>query len=160
MRFTVTCLALQKAAFYGIIASVIVAAGVGIMFAAMSMSNAAEPVVANQQQQNISNNEVRIIKHAMGETEIAGTPERIVALEWSASEILLTMGVQPIAVADIEGMKKFLRPEGLSSDITDIGTVQEPNLEAIAELEPDLIIAEKWGQSALYDERYCTDGNV
>lgn len=99
-----------------------------------------------------SDDGTRTISHAMGETEIQGTPERIVALDWSSSEILLTMGIQPVAVADLESMKNLLRPEGLSPDIADIGTMQEPSLEAIAELEPDLILAETFNQSGLYDE--------
>jgi ferric hydroxamate transport system substrate-binding protein len=87
----------------------------------------------------------------MGSTEIVGTPERIVALDWSASEILLAMGVQPIAVADLEGMKQYLRPEGLSPDIVDVGTIEEPNLEMITQLNPDLILGESLSQSRLYE---------
>lgn len=62
---------MQKVALYGIIATVVVAAGVGIAFAATSPmgNNNTEPVVTNQQS---ANNEARVIKHAMGETEIEG----------------------------------------------------------------------------------------
>ena len=144
---------MQKVALYGIIATVVVAASVGIAFAAMSsMNDVAKPEhdVTNQQQS--SDNKVRVIKHAMGETEITDTPERIVALEWSASESLLTMGIQPVAVADLEGMKKYLKPKGLSPGIVDVGQIFEPNLEAITQLEPDLIFAEKLSASELYEE--------
>jgi iron complex transport system substrate-binding protein len=96
--------------------------------------------------------ETRTIAHPMGETEITCTPKRIVALDWSASEILLAMDISPLAVTNLESMKQFLKPEGLSPDIVDVGNSFEPNLEKIAELEPDLIVAETFGQSALYDE--------
>jgi len=138
--------AMQKSVLYGIIAAVVIAAGIGVAFAAMSMNSP----VANQT--SGPSDDVRVIKHLMGETEIEGTPERIVALDWSASENLLAMGIQPIAVADLEGMKKFLKPEGLPPDVVDLGMMQEPNLERISELEPDLIFAEKFSHSNLYDE--------
>lgn len=140
---------MQKVALYGIIAAVVVAAGVGIAFAMMPMGN---PATNSQLPTSPNSDEVRVIKHAMGETEIIGTPERIVALDWSASENLLTMGIQPIAVTDLEGMKQYLRPEGLSQDIVDVGMTQQPNLEAILNLEPDLIFAETFSHTELYDE--------
>ena len=67
---------MQKVALYGIIATVVVAASVGIAFAAMSsMNDVAKPEhdVTNQQQS--SDNKVRVIQHAMRENEITGTPE-------------------------------------------------------------------------------------
>ena len=45
----------------------------------------------------------RVIQHALGENTITGTPQRIVALEWTYVEDLLALGLQPIGVADIEG---------------------------------------------------------
>jgi ABC-type Fe3+-hydroxamate transport system substrate-binding protein len=137
---------MQKVVLYGIIAAVAVAAGIGIAFAATSMNGNTSPTSTS------SSDNVRVIKHAMGETDITGTPERIVALDWSASENLLTMGIQPVGVADLAGMKKFLRPEGLPPEIVDVGTGLEPNLEKITELEPDLIFAETFQHTELYDE--------
>jgi len=139
---------MQRSILYGIIAAVVVAAGVGVAFAAMSMNGS---TVTDTASTNSSDN-TRVIKHVMGETEITGTPERIVALEWSASENLLAMGIQPVGVADLERMKEMLRPEGLPSDIAEVGTVEEPNFETISELEPDLIIGEKMSSSPHYDQ--------
>lgn len=141
---------MQKAALYGIIAAVVVFTGVGIGFATTFMTNSTGSSAARQEQSD--DNQVRIIQHEMGETEIIGTPERIVALDWSASEILLAMNISPIGVASLENMKQYLRPEGLSPNIADVGTIEEPNLEAIAELEPDLILGAKWSQSGIYKE--------
>jgi ABC-type Fe3+-hydroxamate transport system substrate-binding protein len=101
-------------------------------------------------------NQTRVIKHDMGETEITGTPERIVILEWVYAEDLLALGVQPVGVADIEGMKAQVNLTNLdgvslslSDSVVDVGLIMEPNLETIASLEPDLII---W--SDLYKDRY------
>ena len=98
-------------------------------------------------------NETRTIKHALGETPITGTPGKIVVLEWTYAEDLLALGVQPAGVADIENMKKWMKlPAELSVDTVDVGTRQEPNLEAIMALEPDLIIGVQFRHEAINDQ--------
>lgn len=88
--------------------------------------------------------ETRTIKHALGETEIKGVPKRIVALEWLYAEDVLALGIQPVGIADIEGMNEWVNiPVEIGSEVTDVGTRQEPNVELIASLKPDLIIGLK-----------------
>jgi ferric hydroxamate transport system substrate-binding protein len=95
----------------------------------------------------------RVIEHAIGETSIQGVPERIVALEWTYAEDLLALGIQPAGVADIEGYQAWVNiEEELSGDVTDVGTRQEPSLESIAQLEPDLIIGVQFRHEAIYDQ--------
>ncbi|MFC4556888.1 ABC transporter substrate-binding protein [Virgibacillus kekensis] len=85
------------------------------------------------------------IQDALGEQTLKGTPERIVVLEWSYAEHLLTLGVQPAGVADIDGFHQWVNIDKEFADsVKDVGTRQEPNLEAIARLNPDLIIATKF----------------
>ncbi|GMK42648.1 ferrichrome ABC transporter substrate-binding protein [Paenibacillus sp. CCS19] len=97
--------------------------------------------------------ETRNIKHALGELPITGVPSKIVVLEWTYAEDLLALGIQPAGVADIENMKKNVAlPIELSADVQDVGTRQEPNLETIAALEPDLIIGVKFRHEATYDQ--------
>ncbi len=94
----------------------------------------------------------RAIEHALGSTEISGTPMRIVALEWPYVEALLAIGVQPVGVADVEGYTSLVDTEpALSADVTDVGTRQEPSLESIIALEPDLIIGVQFRHEALYE---------
>jgi ferric hydroxamate transport system substrate-binding protein len=83
----------------------------------------------------------RVIKHAAGETRIQGTPHRVVALEWTYVEDVVSLGLEPVGVADIAGYKRWLnvKPEVVDK-AQDVGTRQEPNLEAILKLNPDLII--------------------
>lgn len=98
-------------------------------------------------------NETRTIKHALGETPITGTPQKIVVLEWTYAEDLLALGVQPAGVADIKGMKTWMKlPADLSADVVDVGTRQEPNLEAITALEPDLIIGVQFRHEAINEQ--------
>mgnify|MGYP001171395959 FL=1 len=97
--------------------------------------------------------ETRNIKHVLGELPITGVPNKIVVLEWTYAEDLLALGIQPAGVADIENMKKNVAlPIELSADVQDVGTRQEPNLETIAALEPDLIIGVKFRHEAAYDQ--------
>jgi len=95
----------------------------------------------------------RSIKHALGELTLEGVPQKIVVLEWTYAEDLLALGVQPAGVADIENMKKWISlSTELSADVQDVGTRQEPNLEMIAALDPDLIIGVKFRHEATYEE--------
>jgi len=71
----------------------------------------------------------------------SGVPQRIVVLEWLLVENLLALGIQPVGVADREQYRQFVNIEAtLSEEAAGVGTRQEPSLEAIAQLEPDLIL--------------------
>jgi ferric hydroxamate transport system substrate-binding protein len=95
----------------------------------------------------------RTVEHALGSLEIEGVPQTIVALEWTYAEDLLALGVQPAGVADVEGYKTWVNVEpALSDDVVDVGTRQEPSLESIAALEPDLIIGVQFRHEPIYDQ--------
>ena len=67
--------------------------------------------------------------------------KKVVVLEWTYAEDLLAVGVQPAGMADIEEYHNWVNIDvELSEDVVNVGGRQEPNLEAIAALEPDLII--------------------
>lgn len=69
------------------------------------------------------------------------TATRVIALEWVYAENLLALGIQPVGVADIQGYKQYVNVQpSLTESVVDVGTRQEPNLEAIAQLKPDLIL--------------------
>ena len=146
---------MQKTALYGIIAAVVVAAGVGIAFAAMSMNGTPATTEAANQQASDNDNQVRVIKHAAGETEITGTPQRVVVFSNNDYvEDVLALGVQPVGVAEPAKMREQLvdLPFSLSLDVVDVGTDDEPNLEAVAQLEPDLIIGRLDVNGEIYDD--------
>lgn len=80
------------------------------------------------------------------------TATRVVALEWVYVENLLALGIQPVGVADIQGYKKFVNVEpSLDESVVDVGTRQEPSLEAIAQLQPDLILGVELRHQTIYD---------
>lgn len=94
----------------------------------------------------------RSIEHELGATDIAGTPERVVALEFSFVDTLLVLGVDPIGIADDDDSSRVSQLAGEDLDYTSVGTRSEPNQEIIASLAPDLIIADLDRHSAVYEQ--------
>lgn len=66
--------------------------------------------------------------------------ERVVSLEWGQTENLVALGVEPVGAADVAGYNTWDTVAPLDEDTTDVGTRTEPSIEAIAALEPDLIL--------------------
>lgn len=95
----------------------------------------------------------RTIRHAMGETKVPAHPKRIVVLDTDKLDTLYTLGLTPVGAAlpDVSaGMPTYL---GASfAKIKSVGTLQEPNLETIAALRPDLILGSKFRQEKYYGE--------
>ncbi|MFK4304821.1 ABC-type Fe3+-hydroxamate transport system substrate-binding protein [Paenibacillus sp. RC254] len=93
------------------------------------------------------------VKHNRGEVTLDRPAQRVVVLEWTFTEDMIALGVQPVGNADNAGYKQYVTPEAaLDSSVTDVGTRNEPNLEAIAALKPDLIISNADGNEAIYDQ--------
>lgn len=93
------------------------------------------------------------ISHEGGETTIEQEPVRIAALEWHLVEDLLVLGIQPVAIADVEGFKTWVTIEtALGDDVQDVGLRQEPSLEALGAAEPDLILGLDYRDAAIYDQ--------
>ncbi|SIS47291.1 ABC transporter substrate-binding protein [Salimicrobium salexigens] len=85
------------------------------------------------------------IEDATGEKTIEGTPEKVVVLEWSYAEHMQALDTEPAGVADKEGFGKWVDTgKELGENVEDVGTRQEPNLEAISRLDPDLIVGVKF----------------
>lgn len=78
------------------------------------------------------------IPHAQGETVIAQTPRTVMVADWAAFDNLTALGVP---VAGIPGGNV---PGHLADKVTPqmlrIGSLQEPDVEAIAAAQPDLVI--------------------
>jgi iron complex transport system substrate-binding protein len=96
--------------------------------------------------------QARTVEHAMGASEIRGTPERIVVLDTGELDSAISLGVTPVgAVEAVEGMGLPSYLEG-TADIENVSTIEEPNLEKIATLEPDLILSSKLRHEQIYDQ--------
>ena len=94
------------------------------------------------------------VSTAFGDVEIPEEPVRVVALGWGDAETALALGVQPVGASDWlgfggEGVGPWA--EGLYDEAPEIIETMEPSIEAIAALEPDLILDTK---SPATQERY------
>lgn len=91
------------------------------------------------------------VTHALGQTCVSGVPKRVVSLEWTYTENLLALGVQPVGAADLTGYREWVRvPVSLGAGVQDVGTRQQPSLERIRALKPDLIITTKLRAASSY----------
>jgi iron complex transport system substrate-binding protein len=94
------------------------------------------------------------VETAFGDVTVDAEPQRIVALGWGDAETALALGVQPVGASDWlgfggEGVGPWA--EGLYDEAPEIIETLEPSYEAIAALEPDLILDVKSSGDA---ERY------
>jgi len=95
----------------------------------------------------------RVIKHAMGETTLTGTPERVVILTNEGTEALLAVGITPIgAVQSWIGDPWYDHIKNEMQEVTVVGDELQPNIEMIASLKPDLIIGNKVRQEKIYEQ--------
>src|SRR5215208_3744172 len=83
------------------------------------------------------------VETAFGDVTIEEEPTRVVALGWSDAETALALGVQPVGASDWlgfggEGVGPWAA--GRYDEAPEIIETLEPSYEAIAALEPDLIL--------------------
>lgn len=96
---------------------------------------------------------LRPVEHTRGVSCVPQNPQRVVALEWTYAEDLLALGVQPVGVADLDIYPDWVKiPVALDASVVDVGGRSEPNLEVIAGLQPDLILAVNFRVVENYDE--------
>lgn len=83
-------------------------------------------------------------------TRAAGAAPRVIALEYHAVEMALALGVTPVGVADPKGYARWVGvgKEKLAG-ATNVGSRQQPSLELMAKLKPDLIVAVDFRHAAL-----------
>ncbi|GAA2542681.1 MULTISPECIES: iron-siderophore ABC transporter substrate-binding protein [Streptomyces] len=75
------------------------------------------------------------------EVELDGPAKKVVGTEWNVVESLVSLGVDPVGVADVKGYKTWNTAAPLKNEPEDIGTRGEPSMDTIASLKPDLIVA-------------------
>jgi iron complex transport system substrate-binding protein len=97
--------------------------------------------------------ETRTIEHAMGSTEVRGQPERVVVLDTGELDSAIALGVAPVGAVEAiagAGFPDYLAERAQS--VEPVGTIEQPSLEAIAALQPDLILSSKLRHEAIYDQ--------
>ena len=89
---------------------------------------------------------------AYGDLAVPADPEKVVTLSESALDVALAVGVTPVGTTASRGGDKapaYLGEEAAAIPV--VATVTEPNLEAILEAEPDVILAAAGLEQAQYD---------
>lgn len=95
----------------------------------------------------------RTISHDQGETTIPAAPERVVVLDTGELDTVAALGIEPVGAvrAPVEsGFLEYLSDETRKTAL--VGTISEPDLEAIAGLRPDLILSSTLRHEDIYDE--------
>ncbi|WLQ04980.1 ABC transporter substrate-binding protein [Arthrobacter oryzae] len=98
------------------------------------------------------------MEHTMGSTAIDTVPKRVVALDPSYIDAALLLGADLVGYVQYRQDPKapFAPYLGDVADATkdsvNVGTLAEPNLEKILELQPDLIVSAKVRHEALYPQ--------
>lgn len=70
--------------------------------------------------------------------------KRVAVLEWQQIEDVVALCVAPVAVADAEGFTTWDTAVELPDGAVDVGSRQEPNLDALFGTDPDLVIVEAY----------------
>ncbi|NCT36724.1 ABC transporter substrate-binding protein [Bacillus sp. EB93] len=123
-----------------------------IMVMLSGCNNSQKTTEAEKTSADTSNQEIRTIKHEMGETEMKDTPKKIVTLELSFVDSLNALGIKPIGISDDNKKEMITKLVGQEMDYTSVGTREQPNLEVISSLQPDLIIADAERHKGIYKD--------
>ncbi|MFG2050508.1 ABC transporter substrate-binding protein [Micromonospora sp. NPDC048935] len=67
---------------------------------------------------------------------------KVVGLEWGEVEMLVSLGVMPVGVADPKGYGTWVTAAKLDPGVKDVGTRGEPSVDSIVALQPDLVVME------------------
>ena len=83
------------------------------------------------------------VEDAQGMVTLPKKPERIVTMDFSFTDMLVTLGVQPVGIADDSNKDLFMDVvKNQLKSYTSVGSRYEPNIELISSLKPDLIIVD------------------
>lgn len=99
--------------------------------------------------QAASSDQKMTIKHELGSTDVVKDPKKIVVFDFGTLDTLDELGIE------VAGLPKEIIPAYLkkykADQYTNVGSLKEPNFEAISELAPDVILI-SGRQADLYKE--------
>lgn len=127
----------------------------GLFVAALLLSACGGPS-AEQPSGGSQDSQMRTVTHLLGSTEVPVDPQRIATLSEGVAGHLASTGLLVVAAPDdvpewLTPYQERFAPELDLDSISQINTSEEPDLEALALAEPDLIIIENFSED-LYPE--------
>ncbi|MFC7447398.1 ABC transporter substrate-binding protein [Rhodococcus daqingensis] len=143
----------DDAAADGIVRSTTNVAGAGVLGNARDTENVCAPT-APVDPAGVTGTTRKVV-HAAGETEVPADPQRIVVLDTDKLDTVCALGLQDRLVGAAVTGAVGAQPEYLGATIAavpPVGTLQEPDIEKIAGLKPDLILGSKFRTPELYEQ--------
>jgi len=70
----------------------------------------------------------------------AATPRRVVVLDWGLTEMVLSIGVVPVGIANTRDFRRNFTACDVPASVVDLGLMFQPNMELLFALKPDLIV--------------------
>lgn len=86
---------------------------------------------------------------ARGACAVAAPAARVVALDLLPTELLLTLGITPLAIANAPLYRRLVATPELPDAVSDLGPLMEPNAELLQLLRPDAILIAAWQSGGL-----------
>ncbi len=99
--------------------------------------------------------QAHLIQHSQGKTLVPSHPQRVITLGNAALETALAVGMKPVGAApwvasgNVGNFPGFLSPQQIAG-IEYLGDVNQPSLEKIIQLKPDLILGNAGEHRAIY----------
>ena len=90
------------------------------------------------------------IKHNRGETEVPVQPKNVAVIDWSTLDTMTALGVDAQGIPNAQVVPPMLSHYA-DKDVGRVGSLFEPDLEALKNMQPDLIILGRRA-SGTYDE--------
>ncbi|MEM6424850.1 MAG: iron-siderophore ABC transporter substrate-binding protein [Cyanobacteria bacterium P01_H01_bin.119] len=97
-----------------------------------------------------SDEPTQAVEHAMGTSQVPVEPQRVVMLDTTPLDAALAVGIEPVGTIRYGAPPEYLGE--VAADIPVIGQFNQPNLETILELDPDLILGAKSISEAIYPQ--------
>jgi ABC-type Fe3+-hydroxamate transport system substrate-binding protein len=70
----------------------------------------------------------------------AAPPHRVVVLDWGLTEMVLSIGVVPVGIANTRDFRRNFTACDVPASVVDLGLMFQPNMELLFALKPDLIV--------------------
>ncbi|MCQ4086336.1 iron-siderophore ABC transporter substrate-binding protein [Saccharibacillus sp. JS10] len=120
-----------------------------MILAACGATSATQVPAANSEE-----SATRTITHLKGDSKIPMKPQRVVALSAAYIDHLLTIGEKPVGVNNEERYGADYLPylADQLQGVATVGSAEAPNLEAIVQLNPDVILIESRTAESMYDQ--------
>ncbi|WBB52018.1 iron-siderophore ABC transporter substrate-binding protein [Verrucosispora sp. WMMD573] len=117
----------------------LVAAATAVLLAACGTTeNTTEPAATSP----AASGPVTVTDSRGKEVKLDAPATKVVGLEWGEVEMLVSLGVMPVGVADPKGYATWVSAAKLDAGVKDVGTRGEPSIDSIVALQPDLVVME------------------